>query len=298
MIFKSTAVLPSSVTNMATHEDVKPWASSPRMKEKESLSPVQKSPAETDPRPSQSKKRLSPRSSLISGPTLLPSVPKLLVKRSSLKSATAIGSAIKPNMSLSITDASASSSNTVVTDHFSSTNAVSTDQEDEKSIKKTASRDKPLSRAKLADKPKVSPKAQRMEHPKDRPTDVSKRNHGDAHSVPRLPTAYESESISEDWTRSQGEMNEILIIDEEEIPRSAVGKRPLKKRVRNKVGDRPGAMLSHSKTRSNHQAHTLDSSRCKIIKKPSFNRVHKLTPRSSTQYRADLSWTSHEKMVA
>ena len=248
-MFKSTAVLASSVTNMALPDDVKPWPSSSPIREKESISP------DTEPRRSLTKKRLSPRSSLLSGPNPLASVPRLLVKRSSLKSAPTTGPAIKPNMSLSITDASTSSSNTAMTDRFSSSNASNTDQEEaERLIKETVSRDKPSIRAKV----------HRVENSKERSNDALKRKDGDAHPGTQLPPAYESESISEDWTKSQGEMNEILIIDEEESPQLPVGKHPPMKRARNKKTNRIEATPFQSKTRSNHQTRILDSSRCKI----------------------------------
>jgi hypothetical protein len=63
-------------------------------------------------------------------------MPKLLLKRSSIKQPSTSVSSTKPNTILSITDVSTSSSNTIVTDHLPTTHSTISDHEEMIALKK------------------------------------------------------------------------------------------------------------------------------------------------------------------
>jgi hypothetical protein len=65
------------------------------------------------------------------------SMPKLLLKRASIKQPSFTAQSTKLNATSSITDVSASSSNTITTDHFPSTHSTISDQEEIISLKKS-----------------------------------------------------------------------------------------------------------------------------------------------------------------
>jgi hypothetical protein len=206
-----------------------------------------------------------------------PSIPKLLLKRFSLKQSSTTVQSTKPNAALSITDVSTSSSNTVATDHLLSTHSSISDQEERTSIRnpnkeknfkdgypiisnatRRSNTLKKVSRPILNQPSLSSNKKQRqIEVPPKRLTNNSLLTNSEL--------TYENEATSDAWMKSHEDISQILIIDEQDEKQRQTYERKANKSEKNRMADGSRLMSFNLKARGDHQAHTIDSSRCKFV---------------------------------
>jgi hypothetical protein len=76
---------------------------------------------------------------------------------------------------------------------------------------------------------------------------------------------YDTEPGSEAWIKSHEDINQILISDKQDGKKRQSYERQQKKQNKNRIIDGPQLMPFNLKARSDHQAYTVDSSRCKSI---------------------------------
>jgi hypothetical protein len=191
-------------------------------------------------------------------------IPKLLPKRSSIKQTSTTAQSIKPSATLSITDVSTSSNNTVVTDHFPSTHSTISDQEAIISLKKSNKRNNPknefmansdsLSKYNILKKPSQNQKLI-SSNKKERSFDTSKKKFIHNSLLTNSELVYDTEPGSDVWMKSHEDTTQILIIDEPDE----------KKQNKNRMKDGSRLIPFILKARGDHQAYTIDSSKCKSI---------------------------------
>jgi len=181
---------------------------------------------------------------------------------------------IKPSATSSITDVSTSSSHTVVTDHLLSTHSTISDQVEVISLKKVKKRNS--SKGGLMTKPdpvlkrnilrKTSRPSQNQSfissNQKEQPVKTSKKKFLNNNLLTNSELTYDTEPGSEAWIKSDEDINRILISDKQDGKKRQSSKRQQKKQTKNRIIDGPQLIPFNLKAHSDHQASTVDSSRC------------------------------------
>ncbi len=204
-------------------------------------------------------------------------MPKLLLKRSSIKQTSTTAQSTKPSATLPITDVSTSSSSTVATEHLPSTHSTISDQEEIISLKKINKRNN--SKDKFTTRPDSVPKRnmlRKTSRPSQNQSLISSNQKGqhitttknqfmDNSLLPTSELTYDTELGSEAWIKSHEDVSQILIIDEQDEKKLKSYKRQQKKQNKNKMIDESRLIPINLKARSDHQMYTVDSSRCNFI---------------------------------
>lgn len=220
-----------------------------------------------------SKQQSSSTNSLIRGNIPSLPIPKLLLKRSLIKQPSTVAQSIKPNLTLSITDISTSSNNTVATDHLLSTHSTISNQEEIVSLKKPNKRNTSKNRLITNINP-VSKRSmlRNTSRPSQNQTFISSNRHVEASTkkfmnknlLTNSELAYDTEPGSESWLKSHEGTNQILIIDEQDEKKPSVHPRQQKKQTKKRIINGSRLTPLNLKAHSDHQAYTIDSSRCKL----------------------------------
>ena len=155
------------------------------------------------------------------------SIPKLLLKRSSIKQSSTTAQSTRPNPLLSITDINTSSNNTIATDHFFSTHSTISDHEEIISLKKTNKengiKDRIMETLDSISKRKMIRKTLRPLHNqsltspnlKEQHTETSKKKFTNNSLLTNSDLVYGTEPGSDAWMQSHEDIRQILIIDKQ-----------------------------------------------------------------------------------
>jgi hypothetical protein len=200
-------------------------------------------------------------------------MPKLLLKRSSIKQPSTTVQSTKPSATSSITNVSTSSSNTVVTDHLLTTHSTISDQEEiislKKANKRNNSKDAFMTKPNFVSKRNILRKTSRpsqnrsfiSSNKKEQHVKTSKKKFKTNSLLKNSELTYDTELGSKAWVKSNDKISQILIIDEQVEKKPHTFKRQKKNRIIN--GSR--LMPFNLKAQSDHQTYIIDSSRCKFI---------------------------------
>ncbi|CAF3498030.1 unnamed protein product [Rotaria sp. Silwood1] len=204
------------------------------------------------------------------------SMPKLLLKRSSIKQNSATSQIKKPNAASSITDISTSSSNTGTIDHLQSTHSIISDQEEVISLKTTNktknSNNEFISKVDSTSKHiilrKKTPQSSQNQslislNRKQHNIEISKKKFTNNSLLTNSELAYDTEQGSDVWMNSHEDITQS--INDQNEKKSKIHKRQQKKQNKNRIIDGSKFMPLNLKARSDHQAHTVDSSRLPSI---------------------------------
>ncbi|CAF0796021.1 unnamed protein product [Rotaria sordida] len=235
----------------------------------------------TDDNPyhSNSKQQSSMTNTLIRDSIHSSSMPKLLLKRSSIKQNSTILQPTKPNATSSITDVSTSSSNIVATDHLRSTHSITSDDHEEvislkKTNKKNNSKDEFISKVNSTSKhnmlrkktPQPSQNQSLTSFNQKQPNIKTSRKKFTNYSLlTNSELAYDTEQGSDVWMNSHEDISQILSINEQDERKPKIHKRQQKKQNKNRIIDGSKFMPFNLKARADHQAYTIDSSRLPSI---------------------------------
>ncbi|CAF1614411.1 unnamed protein product [Rotaria magnacalcarata] len=198
-------------------------------------------------------------------------MPKLLLKRSSIKSNSTSTQMIKPNAALSITDVSTSSSNIATNDRTRCTHSALSDQEEivsrKKSINTKNFKDKFISTVQPSSKRNILRKktlrsSQNQSLISSKPEEQNlksfKKKFINNSLVSNSDLVYDSEQGSDTWIKSYENRNQILRTDQRDQKKKE--KRPNKSRII----DSSQLVPFNLQARGDHQASIADSSRCKF----------------------------------
>ncbi|CAF3535060.1 unnamed protein product [Rotaria sordida] len=235
----------------------------------------------TDDNPyhSNSKQQSSMTNTLIRDSIHSSSMPKLLLKRSSIKQNSTILQPTKPNATSSITDISTSSSNIVATDHLRSTHSITSDDHEEvislkKTNKKNNSKDEFISKVNSTSKHnmlrKKTPQSSQNQsltsfNQKQPNIKTSRKKFTNYSLLTNSELAYDTEQGSDVWMNSHEDISQILSINEQDERKPKIHKRQQKKQNKNRIIDGSKFMPFNLKARADHQAYTIDSSRLPSI---------------------------------
>ncbi|CAF3958545.1 unnamed protein product [Rotaria magnacalcarata] len=196
------------------------------------------------------------------------SMPKLLLKRSSIKSNSTSTQMIKPNAALSITDVSTSSSNIATNDRTRCTHSALSDQEEivsrKKSINTKNFKDKFISTVQPSSKRNILRKktlrsSQNQSLISSKPEEQNlksfKKKFINNSLVSNSDLVYDSEQGSDTWIKSYENRNQILRTDQRDQKKKQ--KRPNKSRII----DSSQLVPFNLQARGDHQASIADSSR-------------------------------------
>lgn len=187
-------------------------------------------------------------------------IPKLLPKRSSIKQTSINEQLIKPIKSLSITDVSTSSNNTITTDHLPSTHSTISNQQEIVSLKKTNKRnnsnDKFITTSHSVLKRNILRKTLRpsqnqssiFSNKKEQHVITTKKQFKNNNLLTTSQLASNVESGSEAWIKSHEDNSQQA-----------------KKMSKNRIVDESRSIPFNLKSRSDQQAYTIDSSKCIFI---------------------------------
>jgi hypothetical protein len=204
-------------------------------------------------------------------------MPKLLLKRSSIKQPSTTAQSTKPSATSSITNVSTSSSYTVVTDHLLTTHSMISDQEEIISLKKANKRNN--SKNEFIKKPNFVPKRnilRKTSRPsknrsvissnrKEQYVKTSNKKFKKNTLLKNSELAYDTELGSEAWIKSHEDISQILIIDEQAEKKPHPFKRQKKNQNKTRIIDGSHSMPFNLKAQSDHQTYIVDSSRCKFL---------------------------------
>ncbi|CAF4250565.1 unnamed protein product [Rotaria socialis] len=260
------AVLLSSFTNINMKQQVaQPWMSSSEIKDDrltfgKTMNLVPEEIANL--------KRILPSNLVHRSSISSLSMPKLLLKRSSIKSNSTATQIIKPNAALSITDVSTSSSNIATNDRIRSTHSALGDQEEiisrKKSINSKNFKDKFMSAVQPSSKRNIlRQRTLRSSHnqslisskPEERNLKSLKKKFMNNSLVSNSNLVYDSEQGSDTRIKSHENHNQILRTDQRDQKKKQ--KRPNK----SKTIDSSQLAPFNLQARGDHQASTVDSSR-------------------------------------
>ncbi|CAF3501509.1 unnamed protein product [Rotaria sp. Silwood1] len=204
------------------------------------------------------------------------SMPKLLLKRSSIKQNSATSQIKKPNAASSITDISTSSSNTGTISHLQSTHSIISDQEEVISLKTTNktknSNNEFISKVDSTSKHiilrKKTPQSSQNQslislNRKQHNIEISKKKFTNNSLLTNSELAYDTEQGSDVWMNSHEDITQS--INDQNEKKSKIHKRQQKKQNKNRIIDGSKFMPLNLKARSDHQAYTVDSSRLPSI---------------------------------
>jgi len=194
-----------------------------------------------------------------------------------MKHASASAQSTKPSTTLSMTDVSTSSNNTVTTDHLQSIHSTIGDQEEIISLRKVnkgdSSKDRFMTTSDSTSKRNILRKTSRPSQnqsfismdQKERHVKASQKKFTNNSLLTNSELVYDTEPGSEAWIKSDEDINQILISDKQDGKKRQSYERQQKKQNKNRIIDGPQLMPFNLKARSDHQAYTVDSSRCKSI---------------------------------
>jgi hypothetical protein len=197
-----------------------------------------------------------------------------LPKRTLKKQPSTFTPSQKPNAAPSVSNASTSSSHT---------HLVTTDREEVKSGKKSNGDNRSIDRFRQTSNPSSERKILRKT---SRPATVSKKKMVDQPLLMPADSVDDTEASSEAWRPGRDDLNEIFIIDEQDEKSSHVQKREKKRQSNRRIIDESRVMSFNLKARGDHQAHTIDSSKCKTQKFSKHEHLLVLLP--SAKHRAIL----------
>jgi hypothetical protein len=234
-------------------------------------SPLQseKSLPNDTPHPIKSKQQSSSTNSLVRSGMPSSSIPKLLLKRSSIKQPSTILSSTKPNTTLSITDVSTSSSNTIATDHLLTTHSTISEHEVIIPLKKSNSKNGFTTTSESISKRNILRKTSRpsqnqsfvSENRKERHARGSKKKFSNNNLVKNSELIDDTES----WIKSHDDISQIFMMNEQDEKKPQIYERQRKKQNKNRTVNQSRMSPSKLKLENNHhQTYTLDSSRCKL----------------------------------
>jgi hypothetical protein len=228
-------------------------------------SPLQseKSLPDNIPHPIKSKQQSSSTNSLVRSGMPSSSIPKLLLKRSSIKQPSPILSSTKPNTTLSITDVSTSSSNTIATDHLLTTHSTISEHEVIIPLKKSNSKNGFTTTSESISKRNILRKTSR---PSQNQSFVSE-NRKERHVKGSKKKFSNNELIDdrESWIKNHDDISQIFMMNEQYEKKPQIYERQRKKQNKNRTVNRSRMSPSKLKVENNHhQTYTLDSSRCKL----------------------------------
>ncbi|CAF2521088.1 unnamed protein product [Rotaria sp. Silwood2] len=234
--------------------------------------------ADDKPHQLNSKQQASIINTLIRDSKPSSSMPKLLLRRSSIKQNSTSLQITKPNTSSSITDVSISSSNTGITDHLRSTHSIISDQEEVISLKKinekNNSKDKLMSKIDSISKHNIlrkkTPQSSQNQsmislNRKQQNIERSKIKFTNNSLLTNSELAYDTEQGSDVWMKSHEDISQILSINEQHEKKTNIHKRQQKKQNKNRIIDGSKFMPLNLKARADHQTYTVDSSRLPSI---------------------------------
>jgi hypothetical protein len=204
-------------------------------------------------------------------------IPKLLLKRPSIKQSSTTAQSIKPNVILSETNVSTSSSNTVTTDQLLTTHSIISDQEQIISMRKVNkgnnSKDRLMATPTSVPKRKVLRKTLQpsqnqsfiIPNSKEQHVKTSKKEFINNSLFTNSDLAYDTEPGSDAWMQSHEDISQLLIIDEQDERKPQIHERHQKKPNKNRMIDRSRLLPFNLKARGDHQAYTVDSSKCNYL---------------------------------